>query len=89
MQTTTLSQIGLADRWGKSAAWVRSRGERVTWNGETWARMEYSTRRLAGYKLVTVSPPDNPFDPFAPENLCDCVPNEVDRQPCRCGAKQR
>lgn len=27
-------------------------------------------------------------DPFAPENLCDCVgPNEAEPQPCHCGRK--
>lgn len=28
-------------------------------------------------------------DPFAPENLCDCVgPNEAEPQPCHCGKKR-
>lgn len=49
---TTLNQTGLSMRWGKSAQWIRRQGEYVTWNGETWARMEYSSKRCAGYLQV-------------------------------------
>lgn len=51
----TLSQTGLSIRWGKSADWIRRQGNSVTWNRETWARMEYHTNgRCAGYKLISV-----------------------------------
>lgn len=55
---TTLSQIGLSERLGRAASWIRSQGELVTavaGNGdkETWARMEFSNHRCSGYKLVT------------------------------------
>lgn len=56
----TLTQTALALRFGRSATWVRRQGEFVTHhNGndelETWARAEYSTGRLAYYKLVSRS----------------------------------
>lgn len=46
----TLSQVGLSIHLGKSVAWVRAQGELVSWRGETWARMEYSNHRCAGYR---------------------------------------
>lgn len=49
----TLNQTALSMRWGKSAQWIRHQGDYVTWNGETWARMEFSSRRCAGYRLVS------------------------------------
>lgn len=51
----TLNQRALANHLFASIYWVRSRGELVTRHGETWARMEYSNHRCAGYKLVTRS----------------------------------
>lgn len=52
----TLSQIALSARLGKSVSWIRRQGEYVTWRGETWARMEWSLKRCAGYKLVIRDP---------------------------------
>ncbi len=58
---TTLSQIALAVHLRRSAKWVREQGDFVTgtarhmtarWQ-ETWARMEYSNKRCAGYKRVS------------------------------------
>lgn len=60
----TLNQRGLACRLDRSTSWVRRQGELVTGyardfdepkraHQETWARAEYSNKRLAGYKRVT------------------------------------
>lgn len=57
---TTLNQRALAVHFDRSTSWVRSRGELITgfanYRGraqqETWARMEYSTKRPAGYRRV-------------------------------------
>lgn len=58
---TTLSQIGLALRFGRAASAIRAQGEYV--NGvtaegvsETWARAEHSDGRLAYYQRVTRDP---------------------------------
>ena len=48
----TLSQRALAAHLYVSTSWVRRRGALVTRHGETWQRQEFSTGRLAGYKLV-------------------------------------
>jgi hypothetical protein len=53
---TTLSQVALAMHWRRSPSWIRDQGEFVTWHGETWARMEFSNRRCAGYKLMARDP---------------------------------
>lgn len=52
----TLSQIALAGRIFRGTDWIRRQGDFVTQCGETWARMEYSNNRCAGYKLVTRAP---------------------------------
>jgi hypothetical protein len=60
---TTLTQTALAARLDRSTTWVRDQGELVTGyaldsknkrraHEETWARMEFSNRRCAGYKLM-------------------------------------
>jgi hypothetical protein len=54
----TLSQIGLAIRFQRSAKWIRAQCELVTGitreaEQETWARMEYGNGRCAGYKFVS------------------------------------
>lgn len=49
---STLSQKGLAKRFGRDPRWIRSQGELVTDKGETWARAEYSTGKLCGYRKV-------------------------------------
>ncbi len=59
---TTLSQIGLAMHFGRATSAIRSQGEYVTGmtregRRETWARAEYSTGRLAGYRFVSATPP--------------------------------
>jgi hypothetical protein len=52
----TLSQRALAAHLFASTSWVRREGELVTRHGETWARMEFSNRRCAGYKLMAITP---------------------------------
>ena len=49
----TLSQKALAAHLYVSTSWVQRQGELVTRHGETWARMEYSSHRCAGYKRVS------------------------------------
>lgn len=52
----TLSQRALAAHLFVSTSWVRRQGDLVTRHGETWARMEFSNRRCAGYKLMVTTP---------------------------------
>jgi hypothetical protein len=52
----TLTQSALASHLFVSPSWIRRQGELVTARGETWARMEYSSHRCAGYKLVVMTP---------------------------------
>jgi len=58
---TTLSQTALAIHLRRSTSWVRRQGDYVTgtashltarWQ-ETWARIEFSNKRCAGYKRVS------------------------------------
>jgi hypothetical protein len=51
----TLSQKALACHLYTTTGTIRRKGERVTRHGETWARIEHSNRRCAGYKLVSRS----------------------------------
>lgn len=53
----TLSQVGLAKRFGKSAKWIRAKGHQfILANGngvlETWESQRFSSGRLAGYKII-------------------------------------
>lgn len=59
----TLSQRGLSIRINRSTSWIRKQGALVsgvagetpnspTRRRETWQRIEYSDRRLFGYKLM-------------------------------------
>lgn len=48
----TLSQTALAMHLYVTTKWIRRQGELVTRHGETWARMEYSSHRCAGYKFM-------------------------------------
>ena len=36
----TFTDQALAIHWGKSASWIRRRGELISWRGETWVRAE-------------------------------------------------
>jgi hypothetical protein len=49
----TLSQRALSHRLQRCAGWIYQQGDYVSWCGETWARMEYSDGRCAGYKLIS------------------------------------